>query len=100
MLAASVSVTPRPRPPARSRRTSSHVKSSPPPPYRAAPVDPLARNEHARISVESLRGEWTHLTFSAKSDQWDEQSREELSDLLHMADEIIKDREHGVFPFS
>ncbi|KAF8841543.1 hypothetical protein BDN67DRAFT_996102 [Paxillus ammoniavirescens] len=93
MLAASVSVTPRPRPPARSRRTSSHVKSSPPPPYRAAPVDPLARNEH-RTSAEPLRGEWTHLSFSAKSDQWDEQSREELSDLLHMADEIIKDREH------
>ncbi|KIK98205.1 hypothetical protein PAXRUDRAFT_824114 [Paxillus rubicundulus Ve08.2h10] len=94
MLAASASVTPRPRPPARSRRTSSYVKSSPPPPYRAAPVDPLAQNVHARISAESLRGEWTHLSLSAQSDQWNEQSREELSDLLHMADEIIKDREH------
>ncbi|KAF8550489.1 hypothetical protein OG21DRAFT_1525099 [Imleria badia] len=40
-----------------------------------------------------MRGDWAHFPFSAQSEQWNERSREELSDLLHKADEIIKDRE-------
>ncbi|KAH0840197.1 hypothetical protein J3R83DRAFT_1198 [Lanmaoa asiatica] len=88
------SITPRPRPPARSRRASSQVKASPPPPYRLSlPDDPPAPNEHGKLSAESLQGAWAHFPFSTQSEQWDERSREELSDLLHKADEIIKDRE-------
>ena len=91
------SITPRPRPPARSRRASSQVKSSPPPPYRPSlPDDPLTPSEHAKLSpVESLRGDWHHFPFSTQSEQWNDRSREELSDLLHKADELIKDRELG-----
>ena len=89
------SITPRPRPPARSRRASSQVKSSPPPPYRPSlSDDPLS--VHARhSSAESLRDDWPRFPFTAQPEQWSEQSREELSDLLHKADEIIKDRELG-----
>lgn len=92
------SITPRPRPPARSRRASSQVKSSPPPPYRPSlPDDPPSSNEHRKLSDESLRGDWAHFPFSTQSEQWNDQSREELSDLLHKADEIIKDRELGEY---
>lgn len=96
------SITPRPRPPARSRRASSQVKLSPPPPYRQSlPDDPLAPSEHARLSpVESLRGDWPRFPFSAQSEQWNDRSRGELSDLLHKADEIIKDRGLGGYPTS
>ena len=90
------SITPRPRPPARSRRPSSQVKSSPPPPYRLSlPNDPPTPTENEKLSAESLRGDWTHFPFSTQSEQWNERSREELTDLLHKADELIKDRELG-----
>lgn len=93
------SITPRPRPPARTRRASSQIKSSPPPPYRPPlPNDPPTPNEHVKLSTESLRGDWAQFPFSAQSEQWNERSREELSDLLHKADEIIKDRELGGSP--
>ncbi|KAI9574389.1 hypothetical protein HD554DRAFT_2201430 [Boletus coccyginus] len=88
------SITPRPRPPARSRRASSQVKSSPPPPYRPSLSDDArAPSEHGKLSAESLRGDWSPFPPSARSEQWDEHSREELTDLLYKADELIKDRE-------
>ncbi|KAF8437130.1 hypothetical protein L210DRAFT_3613176 [Boletus edulis BED1] len=87
------SITPRPRPPARSRRASSQVKSSPPPPYRPSlPDESPTPSEHEKLFAESLRDDW-RFPFSAQSEQWNDRSREELSDLLHKADEIIKDRE-------
>jgi len=90
------SITPRPRPPARSRRTSSQVKSSPPPPYRPSLSDePRTPNEHGKLAAESLRSDWSQFPLSVQSEQWDEHSREELTDLLHKADELIKDRELG-----
>lgn len=91
------SITPRPRPPARSRRASSQAKSSPPPPYRPSlPDDPLTPSKHARLSpIESLRGDWPHFPLPAQSEQWNERSRGGLSDLLHKADGIIRDRELG-----
>ncbi|KIJ69898.1 hypothetical protein HYDPIDRAFT_178307 [Hydnomerulius pinastri MD-312] len=94
MLAGSVSATPRPRPPARSRRPSSHVKSSPPPPYRIAslPGDPLPQSDQTNFPTEALRTDWSRLSLS--SEQWNERSREELSGLLQKADGLIKDREH------
>ena len=87
-------MSPRPRPPARSRRTST--KSSPPPPYRApSPSDTrVVRNERPRFS-ESVGRDWSRLVLSAQSEKWDERSREELSDLLLKADELIRDREQG-----
>ncbi|KAH7887431.1 hypothetical protein F5I97DRAFT_1860354 [Phlebopus sp. FC_14] len=90
MLAGSVSATPRPRPPARSRRTSSHVKSSPPP-YRATSHSNLPENSVGSVRSQS---ELNRFTLLSQSDQWTERSKEELSDLLHKADELIKDREH------
>lgn len=91
------SITPRPRPPARLRRVSTQVGNSPPPPpYRLSlPDDPLTSTEHGKLSAESTRSDWSRFPSSAKSEQWNERSRGELSDLLHKADEIIKDRELG-----
>lgn len=98
MLAGSVSISPRPRPPARSRRIST--KSSPPPPYRApSPTDTrLVRGERSRPFAESIHRDWNRLVLSAQSEKWDERSREELSDLLLKADELIRDRAQGRNP--
>ncbi|KAL4076245.1 hypothetical protein V8B97DRAFT_1923360 [Scleroderma yunnanense] len=92
MLAGSASISPRPRPPARSRRT--FTKSSPPPPYRASPSDDRSvPSESSKPFSESIRPDWSRLVRTAQSDKWDERSRGELSDLLLKADELIKDRE-------
>ncbi|KAG9317743.1 hypothetical protein JVU11DRAFT_1960 [Chiua virens] len=92
MLAGSIS--PRPRPPAKSRRPSSRVKSSPPPPYRPPlPDERLPPNEHEKHTTEPLQSDWPRLSFAPPSEEWNDRSREELSDLLLKADEIIKGRE-------
>ncbi|KAG6333352.1 hypothetical protein ID866_5743 [Astraeus odoratus] len=96
MLAGSVSISPRPRPPARSRRTST--KSSPPPPYRG-PSPSGGRpvpGEATSPFTETSRSDWDGLALSARPEQWDERSREELSGLLLKADELIRDREHDL----
>lgn len=97
MLSASVTTTPRPRPPGRARRISTHVKTSPPPPYAATSLldDPLDN------SSDLKRGPFNDASAIAAWDDipnhpqvWNGRSREELSELLLKADELIKDREN------
>ncbi|KAF9231900.1 hypothetical protein BU15DRAFT_55641 [Melanogaster broomeanus] len=57
----------------------SQAKTSPPPPYRA---------------TSQRDDQLTCFSFPAQPEQWNQRSIEELSDLLHKADELIKDREH------
>lgn len=91
MLAGSVSHSPRPRPPARSRRIVA--KSSPPPPYRASSPSEERIDRNEGFTGDSKSTGWERLVLSAQSEQWDHRSREELSDLLFKADELIRDRE-------
>ncbi|KAI6130266.1 hypothetical protein EDD16DRAFT_1541344 [Pisolithus croceorrhizus] len=91
MLAGSVSHSPRPRPPARSRRIVA--KSSPPPPYRASSPSEEGISRNEGFASDSRSTGWDRLVLSAQSEQWDHRSRGELSDLLLKADELIRDRE-------
>lgn len=91
MLAGSVSHSPRPRPPARSRRIAA--KSSPPPPYRAQSPSDEGTCRSEVFTAESRSKDCDKLALSAQSDQWDHRSREGLSNLLTKADELIRDRE-------
>ncbi|KAG6861835.1 hypothetical protein C0995_011132 [Termitomyces sp. Mi166 len=108
MLAASVNETPRPRPPAKIRRSSvlAQAASSPPPSYAAAFT--LTPDGKPRVD-NSLLGSPMAATFQRVG--WDgerqlsptteedlewmnEKSREELSELLVKADGLIKEREN------
>ncbi|KIK29180.1 hypothetical protein PISMIDRAFT_7038 [Pisolithus microcarpus 441] len=91
MLAGSVSHSPRPRPPARSRRIVA--KSSPPPPYRASSPSEERIDRNEGLAGDSKSTGWDRLVLSAQSERWHHRSREELSDLLFKADELIRDRE-------
>lgn len=95
MLSASVTTTPRPRPPGRARRISTHVKSSPPPPYAATSLlhDPLDNSSDLkRESFNDAIAAWDDIPNHPQV--WNGRSREELSELLLKADELIKDREN------
>jgi hypothetical protein len=97
MLSASVTTTPRPRPPGRARRISTHVKSSPPPPYAATSLlhDPLDNSSDLkRESFNDAIAAWDDIPNHPQV--WNGRSREELSELLLKADELIKDRENGL----
>ncbi|KAG6854366.1 hypothetical protein C0991_007871 [Blastosporella zonata] len=107
MLAANINETPRPRPPAKIRRSSAlaQAASTPPPSYAAAFTltpdgtsrvnsllgSPMAAtfqrvgwdNEHQMSPAREEELEWMH-----------EKSREELSELLVKADDLIKEREN------
>jgi hypothetical protein len=98
MLSGAVNTTPRPRPPGRARRVSSHAKSSPPPPYAvtSVPHDPL---DNTGLKREFFRqGSSANIAWDSipdHSEGWNGRSSEDLSDLLFQADELIKDRENG-----
>ncbi|KAG6850917.1 hypothetical protein H0H93_006743 [Arthromyces matolae] len=111
MLAASVNETPRPRPPAKIRRSSALAPApSPPPSYAAA----FTLTPDGKSRVDSLLGSPMAATYHLQQVGWDnqsqvpneleedqdllwvnERSREELSELLVKADDLIKERENG-----
>ncbi|KAG1735044.1 hypothetical protein EDB19DRAFT_1879277 [Suillus lakei] len=97
MLSASVTTTPRPRPPGRARRISTHVKTSPPPPYAATsllhdPLDNSSELKQESFNVASAITAWDDIPNHPQV--WNGRSREELSELLLKADGLIKDREN------
>lgn len=97
MLSASVTTTPRPRPPGRTRRISTHVKTSPPPPYAATSLlnDPLDNSSDLKresFNDPSVIAAWDDILNHPQV--WNGRSHEELSELLLKADEIIKEREN------
>jgi hypothetical protein len=99
MLSASVTTTPRPRPPGRARRISTHVKTSPPPPYAASSLLHHPPDNSPDLKRESFNGAsaiaaWDNIPNHPQF--WNGRSREELSELLLKADELIKDRENGL----
>ncbi|KAG2155139.1 uncharacterized protein EDB93DRAFT_1320027 [Suillus bovinus] len=93
MLSASVTTTPRPRPPGRVRRISTHVKTSPPPPYAATSLLHDQLDSSSDLKRETFNGAsaWDDIP---NLQDWNGRSREELSELLLKADELIKDREN------
>ncbi|KAG2156426.1 hypothetical protein DEU56DRAFT_234782 [Suillus clintonianus] len=93
MLSGAVNTTPRPRPPGRARRISTHVKTSPPPPYAARSLlhDPLDLKRESFNGASAITA-WDDIPNNPHV--WNGRSREELSDLLLKADELIKDREN------
>lgn len=113
MLAATVHDTPRPRPPAKVRRSSAAARpasSTPPPSYAAA----FTFTPDGKLPLNSLLGSPMSATFQRLA--WDadhqkplpadhdkewieEKSREELAELLVKADDIIQERETGAFFF-
>lgn len=97
--------TPRPKPPAKLRRSSSaRLKTSPPPPYR------LPADEMAEPTLETLLGSPVSVTaqmlgyFASQNpgaipEEWiNSKSREELRELLARAEQTIKAREGGMYP--
>ncbi|KAJ7043502.1 hypothetical protein C8F04DRAFT_1028362 [Mycena alexandri] len=118
MLSRSETMTPRPRPPAQMRRTSNNSRqnlqlaaqgASPPPPYASSATFPMAElPELVRSRKPSYLGSPMPATLqmvgrsqpptpdgAAEQDtDWlNEQSREELAELLVKADDLIKERE-------
>ncbi|KAG6910132.1 hypothetical protein DXG01_012891 [Tephrocybe rancida] len=107
MLAASINETPRPRPPAKIRRSSAlaQAASTPPPSYAAA----FTLTPDGKPRINTLLGSPMAATFQrvgwdgerqmspAREEELDwmnEKSREELSELLVKADDLIKEREN------
>ena len=108
MLAANITETPRPRPPAKARRSASLKAASTPPPAYAAAFD-LSPGKKSPPDA-SLLGSPLLATFrrvgwdnsnqlpptSEEDREWmNEKSREELSELLLKAEDLIRDRENG-----
>ncbi|KAI0353499.1 hypothetical protein OH77DRAFT_1483319 [Trametes cingulata] len=100
MLSTNSVTTPRPQPPAKTRKSSAmhYSRLAPPPPY-APPMSevlldtPIAFNAQ-RMTGSAMSPEPTDSEGPAPMEEWmDEKSREELSDLLLKADGIIKTRE-------
>ncbi|KAI0082488.1 hypothetical protein K474DRAFT_1694340, partial [Panus rudis PR-1116 ss-1] len=94
MLSNNTPATPRPRPPAKVRRTPS-LNFPPPPPY--APRLDMILDSPIPVTAQLVaRGSPPPVgpKSTPEADDWmDEQSREELSDLLVRADGILKSRE-------
>ncbi|KAJ7853886.1 hypothetical protein B0H13DRAFT_2082048 [Mycena leptocephala] len=90
-------VTPRPRPPAKMRSTSSRqvVQASPPPPY--ASSFPFLENGRKPNYLGSPLPATLQIVASPNAEEdpeWlSEKSREELAELLLKADDLIKERE-------
>ena len=108
MLSSNITATPRPRPPAQTRRQPSisfkTAASSPPPPYGASlafpshsahkpPVDTLLGSPISNVIGWDAPGPTSDTT---NSDAMNERSRDELSELLMKADGLIKERENGM----
>ncbi|KAF7352442.1 hypothetical protein MVEN_01208800 [Mycena venus] len=102
-------VTPRPRPPAQNRRSSSRkalVQASPPPPYASSipfhserDRKPSYLGSPLPATLQSLRlgseaaSPKADLEENADTSWLNEKSREELAELLLKADDLIKERE-------
>ncbi|KAJ7760452.1 hypothetical protein B0H16DRAFT_1532342 [Mycena metata] len=117
MLSRSETMTPRPRPPAQMRRSSNSRQNlqlaaqgaSPPPPYASSVTFPMPElSEAVRSRKPSYLGSPMPATLqmvgrsqpstpdagAAQDTDWlNEQSREELAELLVKADDLIKERE-------
>ena len=110
MMSSDISATPRPRPPAKARRTSSaQYKASPPPPYSTFTFPSVPSDgdlsEGASTMPNSPVSPTTQLTRSTPVDNVfndvnsavpNERSIDELSDLLVKADGMIRHRERGM----
>ncbi|RDB20117.1 hypothetical protein Hypma_012834 [Hypsizygus marmoreus] len=108
MLSANVTETPRPRPPAKTRRSASLLKTATPPPSYAAA---FTLTPEGKPRLDTLLGSPMPATFqrvgwdtgspdrqvsptSEEDMEWmKEKSQEELSELLVKADDLIKERE-------
>lgn len=94
------SVSPRPQPPAKAKRSYSNLKSTPPPPYAATG----SRNPSLASSIPSRAVDWDDVRRSTPftsptAEEWlSEHSRDDLSELLSKADGLIKQRENGTCP--
>ena len=105
MLSNDFPATPRPRPPARARRSVSlQLKHSPPPPYAAtsgdglrhkiAPLETFLDSSNLASTREGALAS-IRSSFGIKDLGWiEEKSREELAELLTKADNIIREREN------
>lgn len=96
MLSSNVQATPRPRPPAKVRRSPS-LNFPPPPPY--APRSDVLLNSPIAVTAQLLgtvASEDIANSLPQVVEEWmNEKSKEELSDLLLKADGLIKERETG-----
>jgi hypothetical protein len=101
MLSMNVAATPRPRPPAKARRTSAgqHVQPFPSPP--CASQFALNDSEEGSGSTSSAMASRRDRLSSTPSmdglpEDWaNEVSRQELSEILQKADGLIKERANG-----
>ncbi|THH29143.1 hypothetical protein EUX98_g5063 [Antrodiella citrinella] len=99
MLSNNVIATPRPRPPAKVRRSPS-LNFPPPPPY--APRLEVLLDSPIGVTTQLLGSAAAEVTVSPVHDveEWmNEKSKEELSDLLLKAGGLIKERETGNIGF-
>ncbi|KZT29419.1 hypothetical protein NEOLEDRAFT_598528 [Neolentinus lepideus HHB14362 ss-1] len=113
MLSNDSTSTPRPRPPAKVRRTvSGRYKDTPPPPYAPAVAFPTDVADLSDTPLDTILGSPISMTAqrvrllsgtspdlgampSPVVEEWmNERSKEELSELLLKADRAIKDREN------
>ncbi|KAH9894459.1 hypothetical protein C8Q73DRAFT_695629 [Cubamyces lactineus] len=90
--------TPRPRPPAKARKSSSlHFSSMAPPPPYAPPLSEMLLDSPIPVTtqlISALSPDGTGAHGGGPMEEWmEEKSREELSGLLLKADGIIKTRE-------
>ncbi|KAI0772089.1 hypothetical protein BD413DRAFT_548263 [Trametes elegans] len=100
MLSTNALATPRPPPPAKTRKSSAlhYSKLAPPPPY-APPLSETLLDSPIPITAQlvnaaTLSPDGTGGDDAAPMDEWmNEKSREELSGLLLKADGLIKTRE-------
>ena len=104
MLANPGPSTPRPKPPAKARRSSSlRLKSSPPPPYVLAPEDRQQPRLETLlgspvVATSQILGYFGNDGAEQVTEDWlNERSRDELRDLLVRAEMTIKEREDGAF---
>lgn len=97
--------TPRPRPPAKIRRSLAKGSTTPPPAYASTFPFPGASNNMDGIALGNkwdggdASGEGNGVDSNQDDDlSWlNEKSRDELTDLLVKADALIKERENGMF---
>ncbi|KAL5527179.1 hypothetical protein ACEPAG_5970 [Sanghuangporus baumii] len=97
MLSSNFPMTPRPRPPAKMRRSSSHSRALADWPGRSPPpYAPFAPDTHPTLlgSPITATSQLIRLEEVCESeDKLQEKSKEELEELLRRASEIIKERE-------
>ncbi|KAI0824770.1 hypothetical protein BC628DRAFT_1377640 [Trametes gibbosa] len=94
MLPTNSVATPRPMPPAKTRKSSAlhYSQHAPPPPY-APPFPEVLLNSPNSVTAQLANAATLHDSTEFPDEWIDEKSREELSNLLLKADGIIKTRE-------